>query len=242
QQALAGSCEARGYRDDVIEHLSEANHDFKVQSPPDPWQSENVEFTGLTEVPLSWIVNVNIDCLLVQYGSAVINRTLSIADAAKERAGRSTAAVLHNTLQTCWRFGVCIRSKLEYEPPPSSSATTPREVLCGVEFNSADAVQHIEAANVESRTAPGAPKDRWERWKCYSVRFIDCDTMTKIECIEEDGEKICADLPVDVASEEKIPHPEYDELSKLNKIALLRMARDDSKQTLSCLSAFRCRN
>ncbi|KAL1395590.1 hypothetical protein pipiens_011137 [Culex pipiens pipiens] len=168
QQALAGSCEARGYRDDVIEHLSEANHDFKVQSPPDPWpkptgpwQSENVEFTGLTEVPLSWIVNVNIDCLLVQYGSAVINRTLSIADAAKERAGRSTAAVLHNTLQTGWRFGVCIRSKLEYEPPPSSSATTPREVLCGVKFNSADAVQHIEAANVESRTAPGAPKDRW---------------------------------------------------------------------------------
>ncbi|EDS40488.1 serine protease [Culex quinquefasciatus] len=53
--------------------------------------------------------------------------------------------------------------------------------------------------------------------------------MTKIECIEEDGEKICADLPVDVASEEKIPHPEYDELSKLNKIALLRMARDDTQ-------------
>ncbi|EDS31716.1 hypothetical protein CpipJ_CPIJ000290 [Culex quinquefasciatus] len=116
--------------------------------------------------------NVNIDCLLVQYGSAVINRTLSIADAAKDRAGRSTAAVLNNTLQTGWRFGVCIRSKLEYEPPPSSATTPPvhrcpvgvaqtPEVLCGVEFNSADAVRHIEAANVESRTAPGAPKDRW---------------------------------------------------------------------------------
>uniref|UniRef100_A0A8D8AVW2 (northern house mosquito) hypothetical protein n=1 Tax=Culex pipiens TaxID=7175 RepID=A0A8D8AVW2_CULPI len=72
----------------------------------------------------------------------------------------------------------------------------------------------------------------------FSVRLVDCDTTTKIECIEKDDEEICADLPVDVALEEKIPHPEYDELSKLNKIALLRMARDDSKQTLSCLSVF----
>ncbi|EDS28933.1 hypothetical protein CpipJ_CPIJ007183 [Culex quinquefasciatus] len=133
QQVLAGSCEACGCCDDVIEHLSEANHDFKVHSPPDPWpkptgpwQSGNVEFTGLTEVPLSLIVNVNIGCLLVQFGSAVINRTQSIADAAKDNAGRSTDAVHHNTLQTGWRFGECIRSKLEYEPPPSPSATTRR--------------------------------------------------------------------------------------------------------------------
>ncbi|XP_052563318.1 CLIP domain-containing serine protease B9-like [Culex pipiens pallens] len=33
----------------------------------------------------------------------------------------------------------------------------------------------------------------------FSVRLVDCDTTTKIECIEKDDEEICADLPVDVA-------------------------------------------
>ncbi|KAL1374161.1 hypothetical protein pipiens_020424, partial [Culex pipiens pipiens] len=179
--------------------MSEVNHSRKrhptatgtpLHSPPDPWQSENVEFTGLTEVPLSLIVNVNIGCLLVQFGSAVINRTQSIADAAKDQAGRSTAAVHHNTLQTCWRFGECIRSKLEYEPPPSSSATTPRgeqqkrkfcvnvpdainrKVICGVGFNDAIAiaVRRIEAANVESGSASGAFKDRW--YGAFSVSLV----------------------------------------------------------------------
>lgn len=50
--------------------------------------------------------------------------------------------------------------------------------------------------------------------------------MTKIDCIEQGGEKICTDPPVDVELEEKIPHPEYNELSKLNEFSLLRMARD----------------
>ncbi|XP_039443000.1 CLIP domain-containing serine protease B9-like isoform X2 [Culex pipiens pallens] len=59
-----------------------------------------------------------------------------------------------------------------------------------------------------------------------SVRLGEYDTTTEIDCIEQDGEKICADPPVDVALEEKIPHPEYDELSKVNDVALLRMARD----------------
>lgn len=37
------------------------------------------------------------------------------------------------------------------------------------------------------------------------------------ENIEKDGEKICADPPLDVALQEKIPHPEYDELDEQKK-------------------------
>ncbi|KAL1397140.1 hypothetical protein pipiens_009986 [Culex pipiens pipiens] len=54
------------------------------------------------------------------------------------------------------------------------------------------------------------------------VRQNDQDRM---QDGRQDGEKICADPPVDVLLEEKIPHPEHNELSKLNEFALLRMAR-----------------
>lgn len=37
------------------------------------------------------------------------------------------------------------------------------------------------------------------------------------ENIEKDGEKICADPPLDVALQKKIPHPEYDELDEQKK-------------------------
>ncbi|KAL1375975.1 hypothetical protein pipiens_017163, partial [Culex pipiens pipiens] len=42
---------------------------------------------------------------------------------------------------------------------------------------------------------------------------------TTTETIEQDGEKICADPPLDVALQEKIPHPEY------NKLICSRKAR-----------------
>ncbi|XP_058453501.1 CLIP domain-containing serine protease B9-like isoform X1 [Malaya genurostris] len=59
-----------------------------------------------------------------------------------------------------------------------------------------------------------------------SVRLGEYDTTTDVDCIEQDGERICADPPIDVPVEEKLPHPEYSELTKLNDIALLRLNRD----------------
>ncbi|KAL9704155.1 hypothetical protein quinque_007673 [Culex quinquefasciatus] len=44
---------------------------------------------------------------------------------------------------------------------------------------------------------------------------------TLTENIEKDGEKICADPPLDVALQEKIPHPEYDELDEQKKHSAL---------------------
>lgn len=52
------------------------------------------------------------------------------------------------------------------------------------------------------------------------------DTTTEIDCITLDGEQICADPPIDVPVEEKLAHPEYNEKSMLNDIALLRLDRD----------------
>lgn len=59
-----------------------------------------------------------------------------------------------------------------------------------------------------------------------SIRLGEYDTTTDIDCIELDEERICADPPIDVPVEEKLPHPDYNELSKLNDIALLRLNRD----------------
>lgn len=59
-----------------------------------------------------------------------------------------------------------------------------------------------------------------------SVRLGEYDTSTDIDCIEQDSEKICADPPMDVPVEEKVAHPEYNEMTKLNDIALLRLIRD----------------
>ncbi|XP_055525728.1 CLIP domain-containing serine protease B9-like isoform X2 [Wyeomyia smithii] len=59
-----------------------------------------------------------------------------------------------------------------------------------------------------------------------SVRLGEYDTTTEIDCIEQDNERICADPPLDVPIEEKLPHPEYNETTKLNDIALLRLNRD----------------
>ncbi|EDS44695.1 serine protease [Culex quinquefasciatus] len=41
---------------------------------------------------------------------------------------------------------------------------------------------------------------------------------TTTETIEQDGEKICADPSLDVALQEKIPHPEYNKLSEQENI------------------------
>ncbi|EAT45085.1 AAEL003610-PA [Aedes aegypti] len=59
-----------------------------------------------------------------------------------------------------------------------------------------------------------------------SVRLGEYDTTTEIDCITKDGELICADSPIDVPVEEKLAHPEYNEKSMLNDIALLRLDRD----------------
>lgn len=58
------------------------------------------------------------------------------------------------------------------------------------------------------------------------VRLGEYDTTTEIDCITLDGEQICADPPIDVPVEEKLAHPEYNEKSMLNDIALLRLDRD----------------
>ncbi|KAL1379019.1 hypothetical protein pipiens_000510, partial [Culex pipiens pipiens] len=130
QQALVESCEVSGYLDDVIEYLSEVNHSRKrhptatgtpLHLPPDPWpkptgpwQSENVEFTGLIEVPLSLIVNVNIGCLLVQFSSAVIcgvgfNDAIAVAvrriEAANVESGSASGAFKD---QWYGAFSVCL--------------------------------------------------------------------------------------------------------------------------------------
>lgn len=52
------------------------------------------------------------------------------------------------------------------------------------------------------------------------------DTTTDVDCITLDDEQICADPPIDVPVEEKTAHPEYNEKSMLNDIALLRLNRD----------------
>uniref|UniRef100_A0A1W7R8M0 CLIP domain-containing serine protease n=2 Tax=Aedes albopictus TaxID=7160 RepID=A0A1W7R8M0_AEDAL len=59
-----------------------------------------------------------------------------------------------------------------------------------------------------------------------SVRLGEYDTTTDIDCITLDGEQICADPPIDVPVEEKVAHPEYNEKSMQNDIALLRLDRD----------------
>ncbi|XP_055612826.1 CLIP domain-containing serine protease B9 isoform X2 [Uranotaenia lowii] len=59
-----------------------------------------------------------------------------------------------------------------------------------------------------------------------SVRLGEYDTTTEIDCIEQDGEKICADPPQNIPIEEKRAHAEYSEDSKHNDIALLRLSRN----------------
>uniref|UniRef100_A0A182QUT5 CLIP domain-containing serine protease n=1 Tax=Anopheles farauti TaxID=69004 RepID=A0A182QUT5_9DIPT len=57
------------------------------------------------------------------------------------------------------------------------------------------------------------------------VRLGEYNTSSEIDCvIDEDGE-YCADPPVDVAVESSTVHPEYDEPSHANDIALVRLAR-----------------
>lgn len=58
------------------------------------------------------------------------------------------------------------------------------------------------------------------------VRLGEYDTTTDIDCITLDDEQICADPPIDVPVEEKTTHPEYNEKSMSNDIALLRLNRD----------------
>lgn len=59
-----------------------------------------------------------------------------------------------------------------------------------------------------------------------AVRLGEYDTTTDIDCIMLDDEQICADPPIDVPVEEKTTHPEYNEKSMLNDIALLRLNQD----------------
>uniref|UniRef100_A0A1Q3EVF2 Uncharacterized protein n=1 Tax=Culex tarsalis TaxID=7177 RepID=A0A1Q3EVF2_CULTA len=146
QQALAGSCDVRGYLDDVIEHLSEVNQNMKQQtsatwtplhSPPvpdplpkptRPLMGENVEFAGPNEVPLWLVVNVNTSR---QFHSSVIAQLNNNSAAAKDRLRVNTADAFRSSVQRVVVAGALpnggrqrIRSKLEFEPPPSTVTTT----------------------------------------------------------------------------------------------------------------------
>ncbi|KAL1373622.1 hypothetical protein pipiens_018561 [Culex pipiens pipiens] len=56
-----------------------------------------------------------------------------------------------------------------------------------------------KSTKISGPSASSAVKFCWSTTVLFSVRLVDCDTTTKIECIEKDDEEICADLPVDVA-------------------------------------------
>lgn len=65
---------------------------------------------------------------------------------------------------------------------------------------------------------------------CFSVsvRLGEYNTSSEIDCITygKSGGKDCNENPVRVQVEEEIPHPKYDAATKLNDIALLRLARE----------------
>ncbi|EDS36825.1 serine protease [Culex quinquefasciatus] len=84
--------------------------------------------------------------------------------------------------------------------------SAPKRNECGMRI---DGGEDTDFDEFHVRGHGGILSGRKTEGSLFSVRLVDCDTTTKIECIEEDGEKICADLPVDVALEEKISHPEY---------------------------------
>lgn len=139
QRALAGPCDARGYDDDVIQyhvlklHPSTTVLQLHAQSilwskSTGLWTSENVEFTGLFEVPLSPNVNVNISSLEMQFRSAVI----VIGAAAEDQGRMSIIKKIKGSLEPLavvgdspgGKFWQRIHSKLEFEPPPSPRRTT----------------------------------------------------------------------------------------------------------------------
>uniref|UniRef100_A0A1Q3EVP6 Uncharacterized protein n=1 Tax=Culex tarsalis TaxID=7177 RepID=A0A1Q3EVP6_CULTA len=204
QQALAGSCDVRGYLDDVIEHLSEVNQNMKQQtsatwtplhSPPvpdplpkptRPLMGENVEFAGPNEVPLWLVVNVN---TCQQFHSAVIAQ-LNNSAAAKDRVRNNTAEAFRSTVQRLVVAGdpplggrQSIRSKLEFEPPPSTASTTlpgepEKRKFCA---NVPDAINNkagrVMSWTVVPRTARRAgcwdsecrvTSDVWLEWRTYT--------------------------------------------------------------------------
>lgn len=146
QQTLAGPCDARGYRDDVIQqevnhsqmHPSSATvlplHSLPVLWPKTtrPWKSENVEFTGLIEVPLCLMVNVNISSLEIQFRSAMIVQPKGIGVAAEDQGRRNICKKIEGTLELQETVGASpgekfrqrIRSKMEFEPPPTTTTAT----------------------------------------------------------------------------------------------------------------------
>lgn len=64
-------------------------------------------------------------------------------------------------------------------------------------------------------------------WELSSVRLGEWDTATDIDCDNSNGDADCADAPVNIPIERKIPHENYVPQSKnqFNDIALLRLSR-----------------
>ncbi|XP_058056100.1 uncharacterized protein LOC131207501 [Anopheles bellator] len=60
--------------------------------------------------------------------------------------------------------------------------------------------------------------------KLVGVRLGEYNTNTDVDCVQEEGEQICADPPINVGVETIIPHPQYDEPSHAHDIALVRLA------------------
>lgn len=60
------------------------------------------------------------------------------------------------------------------------------------------------------------------------MRLGEYNTSSEIDCITygKTGDKDCNEKPVHMRVEEEIPHPGYDGTSKLNDIALLRLAEE----------------
>ncbi|CRL07282.1 CLUMA_CG020261, isoform A [Clunio marinus] len=72
-------------------------------------------------------------------------------------------------------------------------------------------------------------KDLPSTWSLTGVRLGEWDTSTEIDCDESFvNERVCNDPPVDVAIEEKLPHPNYDPFAsnQHNDIALLRLIQN----------------
>lgn len=59
-----------------------------------------------------------------------------------------------------------------------------------------------------------------------SVRLGEYDLTQDKDCVTTEDEVVCTDPPIDVPVKEKLPHPEYNEASHLNDIALLRLDRN----------------
>ncbi|XP_049530778.1 CLIP domain-containing serine protease B9-like [Anopheles darlingi] len=59
--------------------------------------------------------------------------------------------------------------------------------------------------------------------KLVGVRLGEYNTDSEIDCVQEEDEQICADPPIDTGIEKVLPHPQYDEPSHSNDIALVRL-------------------